>query len=70
MTHFACPACSTEAPPIRAIHRTGIGDDQGHATFQPARQYATCPNPDCGAKLVRNPELGEQGLDQWRLEHA
>lgn len=63
-----CPNCGNDnVPDTGWKHATGIGDPRtGEMHLQPNRQHATCPN--CGVKLVRNPDDGDLGLDRWRVD--
>lgn len=59
-----CPKCGTHIPDTGMSSQIGMGD-----TLQPARQHTACP--ECGMKLVRNPDDHEHGLNEWReLEGA
>jgi endogenous inhibitor of DNA gyrase (YacG/DUF329 family) len=53
-----CPKCGTHIPDTGMSSRIGMG------SLQPARQHTTCP--ECGIKLVRNPEDRDHGLNEWR----
>lgn len=64
MSDLNCPECGTPVSAPGVSHATGHGTGRGEIAWQPSHQYATCTG--CGTKLMRNPDLGQHGLDRWR----
>jgi predicted RNA-binding Zn-ribbon protein involved in translation (DUF1610 family) len=60
---WTCPKCGTPVPMPegRTAYTSGTGTE---IALQPRRQQAECPNPECGAALIREADPPSP----WRVD--